>query len=212
MISEIATAAKVVEAKIAEKGAEEIGKNVARNGVDISKRLDVSKKVLETQKSGVDITKRIQPENGDSFKKEISRSDLKDAVRDYLTDLKSKSTFSDTLKDKNLDPSNLELTPKEQVAKLREEFDDKKESIRKEWEKENKKTWPRYDHEVFNDKGTRIRKVGDCYDAHHIHPLQLGGTNEASNITPLDLKTHADIHSSSGSCNKLVEKVTGGAL
>lgn len=212
MISEVATAAKAIEAKIAEEGAKEIGKNAAKNSVDISKRLDVSKKTLDAQKGGVDITKRIQPENVNSIKKDISGNDLKDTVKDYLNDLKSKSDFSDTLKDKTFDSSNLEITPSEQVKKLREEFEDKKKDLRKEWEKANNKPWPRYDHDVFNDNGVRIRKVGDCYDAHHIKPLQLGGENVASNITPLEINKHIDIHSTGGSCTKLVEKVVGGAL
>ena len=55
-----------------------------------------------------------------------------------------------------------------------------------------------------------IRKVGDFLDAHHVQPLELGGKNEASNITPLDLNKHKDIHSKTGSCTRLVEKVVGG--
>ena len=64
--------------------------------------------------------------------------------------------------------------------------------------------------DVVNDDGKVIRKAGDNYDAHHIHPLQLGGENVASNITPLDVNSHREVHSSTGSCKRLVENVKGG--
>ena len=63
--------------------------------------------------------------------------------------------------------------------------------------------------DVYNENGVRIRKAGDNYDAHHIQPLKLGGENVASNITPMDLFKHSEIHSGSGSCTKLLESVEG---
>ena len=104
----------------------------------------------------------------------------------------------------------MELQPPEKVADKREEFDENKAKLRKEWEELNHQEWPKYKEDVVNDDGKVIRKAGDNYDAHHIQPLQLGGENVASNITPLDVNSHREVHSSTGSCKRLVENVKGG--
>lgn len=203
MIGEIATAAKVAE-RITVETVKEAGKEVVTKSVDISKRIDVTKQAAEIGPKKVDIGKRINPLS------EMRTKDVAETLKDYLSDLKSKSEFPDTIK--SFEASKLEMQSPEQVAKLREEFIDTRAQLRKEWEQLNHKEWPKYKEDVFNENGVRIRKAGDCYDAHHIQPLQLGGKNEVSNITPLDLSKHAEIHSTGGSCSKLVESVEGARL
>ncbi len=221
MIGEVTAAAKAVETTVkavevvaakeaAKETTREIGKTAVTKSVDISKRLDVSKKAMETKDGGVDITKRIKVGEGLNAVKDINSKSLSEVVKDYVSDLKAKSDVADTLKDRTIDATKLRETPAEEVKKLREDFDDNKAKIRSEWEKVNNREWPRYEQDVYNKDGVRVRKAGDCYDAHHIQPLKLGGTNDVSNITPLDITKHQEVHSSGGSCTKLVEKVMGG--
>lgn len=182
------------------------GKEVASKAVDIGKRVETGKKAAESVEKGVDISKRI-PIDGLSVGKEIIGDDLKEVVKEYINDLKVKSECAETIADNCLDITKLEIQAPEKVAELREEFDDKKVKLRKEWEKLNGKEWPKYKEDIYNADGVRIRKAGDNYDAHHIQPLSLGGENLASNLTPLDLSKHSEIHSSNGSCTKLADKV-----
>lgn len=204
-IGEIATvAAKMAEtsAKVAETG---------KKAVDISKRLDVSKDIGPNASKGVDISKRIVPNETGNLK-EVSTKDVSKAISAYVKDLKSKSPCADTLSKCKLSPDNLNVQPPEVVKELRKEFNDQatKEKLRKEWEILNNKEWPTYEKDVTNARGEIIRKAGDKYDAHHIQPLKLGGKNEASNLTPLDMTKHSDIHSKAGSCKNLVDLVSGG--
>ena len=146
----------------------------------------------------------------DNSKKDVHNKDISELAKEYIDDLKSKSDCPDTIPSDAIDATKLELQPPEKVADKREEFDDNKAKLRKEWEELNHQEWPKYKEDVVNDDGKVIRKAGDNYDAHHIQPLQLGGENVASNITPLDVNSHREVHSSTGSCKRLVENVKGG--
>lgn len=154
-----------------------------------------------------------QDKPDDSFKlnkHDVQSHDVYQIVKDYIQDLRSKSECPDTIPEDAIDTSKLDVQPPDIVADKREEFDDKKAQLRKEWEERNHQEWPKYKEDVVNSNGKVIRKAGDNYDAHHIKPLHLGGDNTASNITPLDIKSHKEVHSSSGSCNALTESVKGG--
>ena len=146
----------------------------------------------------------------ENSKQDIHNKDISELAKEYIDDLKSKSGCPDTIPSDAIDPAKLELQPPEKVVDKREEFDDNKAKLRKEWEELNHQEWPKYKEDVVNDDGKVIRKAGDNYDAHHIQPLQLGGENVASNITPLDVNSHREVHSSTGSCKRLVENVKGG--
>lgn len=151
------------------------------------------------------------PDNtSENSKQDVHNKDISELAKEYIDDLKSKSDCPDTIPSDAIDATKLELQPPEKVADKREEFDDNKAKLRKEWEELNHQEWPKYKEDVVNDDGKVIRKAGDNYDAHHIHPLQLGGENVASNITPLDVNSHREVHSSTGSCKRLVENVKGG--
>ncbi len=146
----------------------------------------------------------------ENSKQDVHNKDISELAKEYIDDLKSKSDCPDTIPSDAIDATKLELQPPEKVADKREEFDDNKAKLRKEWEELNHQEWPKYKEDVVNDDGKVIRKAGDNYDAHHIQPLQLGGENVASNITPLDVNSHREVHSSTGSCKRLVENVKGG--
>lgn len=204
-IAEIAAKITEVTAKTAE-----IAGKVADNVVDVTKRIDVSK--METyyaRSSEVDVTKRIRPDDASLDPKDIRGEDLSELVKNYIEDLKSKSDYPDTIKVKDFVAAKLEKISSEDNDKMREEFDGKRNDLRSEWETMNNREWPRYKEDVLNADGKVIRKAGDRLDAHHIHPLELGGKNEASNITPLDVNKHSEIHTKEGSCKKLVDFVKG---
>lgn len=148
--------------------------------------------------------------SSENNKQDVQKHEVSELAQDYIEDLRAKSECSDTIPADAIEPAKLELQPPEKVADKREEFDYNKAKLRKEWEELNQREWPKYEEDVLNDDGTVIRKAGDNYDAHHIQPLQLGGENVASNITPLDMNSHKEIHSSTGSCRALVNSVKGG--
>lgn len=143
-------------------------------------------------------------------KQDIQKNDVSELVKNYIDDLKAKSDCPDTISSDAIDTTKLEIQPTEKVAEKREEFNDNKAKLRKEWEENNGQEWPRYKEDVVNAEGVVIRKAGNYYDIHHINPLQLGGENVVSNITPLDIKSHMEVHSSTGSCKMMVENVKGG--
>jgi len=166
---------------------------------DPDKRIDVNQKQDTKESSGYDVDKRV-----DSYEDKYEL-----ALDEYINDLKTKSECPETVSTNDLNLSKMEKQPPEKVAALREEFDDTKAKLRKEWESENGREWPKYTENIYNDSGQIIRRKGDNYDAHHIQPLCLGGENTASNITPLDIYSHRDIHSSNGSCKNLVNVLGG---
>ena len=94
----------------------------------------------------------------------------------------------------------------------REKFKTDIQKLRQEWEVQNQKEWPRYKEDVKDENGTIIRRAGDCYDAHHIQPLSMGGDNKASNITPMHVNDHFDskgVHAPNGPCEKMKQSVGG---
>lgn len=196
----------------------EIKADIVNNQVDIGKRIDINKPSTEISRDEVDIGKRINtpkdvtPSDTDGVtKKEAEVSDdLSEKIKAYVNDLKEKAKYPDTINEDCIDSDKLEVQSPEKVRELREEFDDKKSDLRNEWEQLNGREWPRYTEQEIQELGITDRKPGDRYDAHHIQPLQLGGKNEASNITPLNVTTHREIHSNSGSCKALVDNLVGG--
>lgn len=141
-------------------------------------------------------------------------------INDYVKDLKTHSDYPETIPDKPFCPKDIERCSPEETRRKRENFQGRGEggrgnpeykgNLRNEWEKLHGKSWPRY----TEDNCPSIRKPGDCYDAHHIKPLSLGGKNEASNITPMHADVHYDskgVHSPDSPYARMNNKL-GGAL
>jgi hypothetical protein len=127
-------------------------------------------------------------------------------VNDYFKDLKNRSDCPNTIKDRPFEIKKLKKLSPEETAARRDEFDDKKSELKKQWSKENGQPWPKYDQDVYSSNGKIIRKAGGDYDAHHIQPLGMNGKNEASNITPLHANEHYDkqgVHASDSPYSKL---------
>ena len=135
--------------------------------------------------------------------------EISELVDAYLNDLKEKSEVPETISDETLE--DIEKTSSQEVAAKREEFNDIKSDLKKQWEEKNGMEWPKYDHDVYSSNGKLIRKAGQDYDAHHIQPLSMGGKNEVSNITPLNAEVHYDkqgVHAPNSPYAKL-EKTLG---
>ncbi len=138
--------------------------------------------------------------------------DLEELLNAYFQDLKNYSECSETILDKPFDVSDLKKRTPEENAEMREEFNDNKAQLKREWEEINHRPWPKYKEDVYSANGNLIRKAGSDYDAHHIQPLGMGGKNEASNITPLSAEVHYDkqgIHASGSPYSKLDQALGG---
>ena len=141
-----------------------------------------------------------------------TEKDIEKTLNDYFNDLKDKSEYPETIPDKPFEASDLKKRSPEENAEKREEFSDMKARLKKEWEENNGKSWPQYDHDVYSANGKLIRKAGSDYDAHHIQPLGMGGENIASNITPLNAEVHYDkqgIHAPDSPYSKLDQMLGG---
>lgn len=139
-------------------------------------------------------------------------NNLEDIMGDYFKDLREKSEYPETIPEKPFEVSDLEKLSPEEVAEKRDEFDDKKAELKRQWEEENGCSWPKYEKDIYSTNGKLIRKEGSDYDAHHIQPLGLNGKNEVSNITPLSAEVHYDkqgVHSPDSPYSKM-DKLLGG--
>lgn len=144
---------------------------------------------------------------------EVRIGDIEECLEEYFADLKDKSECPDTIIEKPFDVEDLKKLTPEENAKMREEFAEKKDQLKREWEIANGRPWPKYDHDVYSASGKLIRKAGSDYDAHHIQPLGMGGKNEESNITPLNAEVHYDkqgVHAPDSPYSKL-DKMLGGS-
>lgn len=106
-----------------------------------------------------------------------------------------------------------EKRPPEEVAQSRLDFTMNKKELIAEWERDNGRLWPRYTEDAYDEKtGTKLRKEGDLYDAHHLRPLEFGGANKADNLAPFHVGDHYDhrgIHRPDGPLARLSELLRG---
>ena len=156
----------------------------------------------------------VRSEYPSTFEKieNVKFSDIEKKVTNYIEDLKIKSECPETISDTPFKASDLEKISPEEVARGREEFDTMKSDLKKQWEQENARQWPKYENDVYSSNGKLIRQAGSDYDAHHIQPLGMGGKNEVSNITPLHAEVHYDrqgVHVA-GSPYSDLNKILGG--
>lgn len=141
-----------------------------------------------------------------------TEEELEKTLDEYFKDLEEKSECPETISDTPFEVSDLHKLSPEENAEMRDEFDDKKAQLKKEWEEANKIPWPKYEEDVYSSNGKLIRRAGSDYDAHHIQPLGMGGKNEADNITPLHAEAHYDkqgIHAPDSPYSKLDQMLGG---
>jgi hypothetical protein len=142
---------------------------------------------------------------------EIEKVEPQELVREYFSDLKANSEYPETVKD-NINSFDLKKISPEENSEMRQQFNQEKAELIKEWENNTGKLWPTYSENVYSENGILIRKAGDRFDAHHITPLELGGKNSADNITPIHAEKHYDsqgVHSPDSPYRSLVNAVKG---
>lgn len=217
----------------------EVAVKVAKTVEKISEMAEKTRKVAETKEvaegSETGTYKDIKPDNqemaneaddfwDDVFSEEDSlddsetdegdevEDDLEKVLNEYFQNLKEKSECPDTIEDRAFDVDDLEKQPPEKTAEIRDQFDDLKAELKKQWEEKYGRLWPKYDHDIYSSNGKLIRKAGSDYDAHHIQPLGMGGKNEVSNITPLNAEVHYDkqgIHSPDSPYSRMDKNLGG---
>lgn len=188
--------------KIAEKTVEKTVTffDVFEESIEVEKS-EIAKKSEEIKVfwESLDVT----PKNDDK------EEQIEKLRQEYMDDLKENSEYPDTIQD---DGEPYERISSEENAEKRAEFNANKEMLIKEWENKNGKEWPRYKEDIIVN-GKVIRKAGDRYDAHHIHPLSLGGKNTAENITPISAEKHFDkqgVHAHNSPYGKLEKTLQEG--
>lgn len=145
-----------------------------------SPSVNEEKEKLNTTRPDDRVIEKKQPEN------------IETNLNNYFSDLKNRSDYPDTIKNRPFESRDLKKLSPEETSIKRDEFNDKKADLKKQWEDEHGQPWPKYDSDVYSSNGKIIRKAGGDYDAHHIQPLGMNGKNEVSNITPLHAKEHYD--------------------
>jgi len=186
--------------------------------VELAVAKEVAMKAMEKTFQNSEVIKAMEkvvvvddfPEQGDILdilEDEVEINEKEEALRkDYIEDLKDNSELPDTIEDNG---DAYEEVTQEETREKREEFEKKREELIKDWEEKHGKEWPRYKEDVYDEKtGNLIRKAGGRYDAHHIHPLSIGGKNEVDNITPISAEKHYDkrgVHAPDNPYAKLVK-------
>lgn len=167
--------------------------------------LETDKKKLERPSGSVELNPSCEMQHKNDGKEKLScirpkeefldnkkPESVESTMNDYFKDLKNRSECPETIKARPFDSKDLKKLSPEETATKRDEFDDNKAELKRQWSEENGRPWPKYDEDVYSSNGKLIRKAGGDYDAHHIQPLGMNGKNEASNITPLHANEHYD--------------------
>ena len=159
----------------------------------------------EIGQKGTDLKERAEIEE----KKEIQ--ELKE---EYIDDIVKRSDVPETIDQEAAKSAEYEKCTPEVTAEKRAEFNTNKDDLKREWERENNQEWPKYEEDVYSENGVKIRSKGQDYDAHHIQPLNMGGENVASNITPMHATEHYDrqgVHAPDSPYAKLEKKLESSA-
>lgn len=147
---------------------------------------DTSEKVAEQDKT----LPEVQAKDTSGFRdvpEKMTEEELKETGDAYNDEVREKSAAGEV---KFTDVSEWKEISVEECESKRAEFNRNKDAIRADWEQKNGQEWPRYQEDVYSEKGKLLAKEGDKYDAHHIHPLKYGGENIAENITPIHKNDH----------------------
>lgn len=131
-------------------------------------------------------------------------------IRKYIRDLESQTGYKLNHKQINelknaLRNKKYTKLSKEDTLKHRKKFNNVKNSLIIEWEKETKQKQPVYTNVIYDKKGNPVRNIGDYYDAHHIIENNYGGDHAWWNIIPAKFPNeHKDgIHRSKSPIRKL---------
>lgn len=194
-VKEVAEAgAKKVFKEVAEESVEKVVKEVAEESVEKVVREAVEggaqKVVKEVAEEGVEKTAKETAEKvATKGVKEVGEKIDKKLVPEYLQEVEK-------ITNREIKPQQMEKLQKalkeQDFAKLdpekskfhRKLFDNAKDRLIDEWEKNTGDKWPVYAQDVLNDAGEVIRKAGQRFDAHHLIESSFGGPNAWWNLHP----------------------------
>ena len=164
------TGAEKAVKEIAETGAEKAAKELVEEGTEkIAKETAEEVATRSVKEVGEKIDKKLIPE----YLQEVEKITNRDIGPEQMEKLQKALREQDFAK---LDPEKAKLHKKL--------FDNARDKLIEEWEKNTGDKWPVYVNDVLNDAGEVIRKAGQRFDAHHLIESSFGGPNAWWNLHP----------------------------
>lgn len=190
--------------ELAEEGVEKAAKEVAEEGFEKAAKetveAGVEKSVKETAEKGLEKTAKETAEKAAvKGAKEVGEKMDKKLVPKYLKEVED-------ITDRKIKPDQMEKIQKalkevdftkqtpEKNKLHRQLFDNAKDKLIDEWEKNTGEKWPVYVEDVYNNAGEIIRQAGQRFDAHHLIESCFGGPNAWWNLHPASCLEHKSIH------------------
>lgn len=221
------TGAKVAAKEVAEAGAKKVVKEVAGEGAEkLAKEAaeaGTKKVVKETAEGGAKkvvkevaedgtkkLAKEVTEEGTKKVTKEVGEKMSKELVPEYLHEVESitkreiKPAQMEKLQKALKEQDFVKLDP-DKVKLHKKLFDNAKDKLIDEWEKNTGDIWPVYAKDILNDAGEVIRTAGQRFDAHHLIESSFGGPNAWWNLHPAAFPSEhqAGIHAINSLANKI---------
>lgn len=201
-VKEVAEAGtKKVVKKMTEESVEKVTKEVVETGAQKAVKEVVEEGSMKTVRETTEkvVTKRTK-EIGERLDKKLFPEYLQEVEK--ITNREIKPNQMEKLQRALKEQEFVKLDPEK--SKLhRKLFDNAKDKLIDEWEKNTGDKWPVYAQDVLNDAGEVIRKAGQRYDAHHLIETSFGGSNAWWNLHPAAFPSEhqAGIHATNSFAN-----------
>ena len=201
-VKEVAEAGtKKVVKKMTEESVEKVTKEVVETGAQKAVKEVVEEGSMKTVRETTEkvVTKRTK-EIGERLDKKLFPEYLQEVEK--ITNREIKPNQMEKLQRALKEQEFVKLDPEK--SKLhRKLFDNAKDKLIDEWEKNTGDKWPVYAQDVLNDAGEVIRKAGQRYDAHHLIESSFGGSNAWWNLHPAAFPSEhqAGIHATNSFAN-----------
>ena len=201
-VKEVAEAGtKKVVKKMTEESVEKVTKEVVETGAQKAVKEVVEEGSMKTVRETTEkvVTKRTK-EFGERLDKKLFPEYLQEVEK--ITNREIKPNQMEKLQRALKEQEFVKLDPEK--SKLhRKLFDNAKDKLIDEWEKNTGDKWPVYAQDVLNDAGEVIRKAGQRYDAHHLIESSFGGSNAWWNLHPAAFPSEhqAGIHATDSFAN-----------
>lgn len=201
-VKEVAEAGtKKVVKKMTEESVEKVTKEVVETGTQKAVKEVVEEGSMKTIRETTEkaVTKRTK-EIGERLDKKLFPEYLQEVEK--ITNREIKPNQMEKLQRALKEQEFVKLDPEK--SKLhRKLFDNAKDKLIDEWEKNTGDKWPVYAQDVLNDAGEVIRKAGQRYDAHHLIESSFGGSNAWWNLHPAAFPSEhqAGIHATNSFAN-----------
>lgn len=200
---------KVAVKEIAEAGTQRAVKEMTEEGIEKATKeaveVGVQKEVKEVvEKTAKETTEKVvtrgTKEIGERLDKKLFPEYLQEVEK--ITNREIKPNQMEKLQRALEEQEFVKFDP-EKSKFHRKLFDNARENLIDEWEKNTGDKWPVYVQDVLNDAGEVIRKAGQRYDAHHLIESSFGGSNAWWNLHPAAFPSEhqAGIHAANSLAN-----------